>query len=151
MSEDARRARWPLIALLAAVGLVVVIALVAVLVRGGNPVAFAENTPEGVVQRYSQAVIDGDQQTALTYVVPEVASSCEHTGTSEDVRVTLLKTQEHDTGATVEVRIASLSNGGWFGASEYSNDDSFQLVKPGDTWLIQSAPWQLAVCIGLQK
>jgi hypothetical protein len=139
------------VALTAAVGLVVAIALVAVLVRGGNPVAFAENTPEGVVQRYSQAVIDGDEQTALTYVVPEVASACEHTGTSEDVRVTLLKTQEQDTGATVEVRMTSLSSGGPFGTSEYSSDDSFRLVKSGDTWLIQSAPWQLAVCFGLQK
>jgi hypothetical protein len=138
-------------ALIAAVGLVVVIALVAVLVRGGNPAAFAENTPEGVVQRYSQAVIDGDQQRALTYVVPEVASSCEHTGTSEDVRVTLLKTQEHDKDATVDVQVTTLTHGGLFGTEEYSNEDSFRLVKSGDSWLIESAPWQVAVCSGLQR
>jgi hypothetical protein len=151
MSEDARHPRRALVALIAAVGLVVVIALVAVLVRGGNPVTFGENTPEGVVQRYSQAVIDGDDNTALTYVVPDVASSCDHTGTGEDVRITLLKTQVHDTDATVDVQVTTLTHGGLFGTEEFSNEDSFRLVKSGDSWLIASAPWQVAVCSGLQK
>ena len=60
MSEDARRPRWALVALLAGVGLVVVIALVAVFARGG-PTQYDADTPEGVVQRYSQAVVDGDE------------------------------------------------------------------------------------------
>ena len=52
------------------------IALIAVFARGGAAPRDAADTPEGVVQRYSQAVIDGDAQTALTYVVPEVADAC---------------------------------------------------------------------------
>jgi hypothetical protein len=57
MTEDARRSRWPIVALLAGIAAVVLIALVAVLARG--PAQYDPGTPEGVVQRYSQAVIDG--------------------------------------------------------------------------------------------
>ena len=60
MSDDDRRSRSTLIALIAGVVLVVVlIALIAVFARGG-PTQFDADTPEGVVQRYSQAVVDGD-------------------------------------------------------------------------------------------
>ncbi|GAA1968156.1 hypothetical protein [Microbacterium deminutum] len=149
MSEDARRPRWALIVLLAGVGLVVVIALIAVFAHGA-PAQFAADTPEGVVQRYSQAVVAGDVDTALTYVVPDVAGSCEQTGTSGDIRVTLVKTVEHDTTANVDVQVVTVSGSGPLGTNEYASDEVFRLVKHGDTWLVESAPWQLAVCYGLQ-
>ncbi len=75
MSDIDRRSRLTLAALIGGVVLVVVIALIAVFARGGAA-PLDPATPEGVVQRYSQAVVDGDTQTALTYVVPEVADAC---------------------------------------------------------------------------
>jgi hypothetical protein len=150
MSDDARRPRWALIALIAAVALVVVIALVAVFLRG-NPVQYAEDTPEGVVQRYSQAVVDGDLDTALTYVVAEVADTCDRIETPDQMRVTLVKTTQTGDGAQVDVRITTVYDSGPLGTNEYSSDGTFRLVTSGDSWLIESAPWELAVCSEMQR
>lgn len=148
MSEEARRPRWALIALLAGVGLVVVIALIAVFARGG-PAEFPADTPEGVVQRYSQAVIDGDTATALTFLVPEVADSCTRVpARSEDYRLTLLETTEREDTARVDVLIATVYESGPLGTSEYEYEEAFDLVKDGDTWLIDAAPWELTICEG---
>ncbi|GAA1995243.1 hypothetical protein [Microbacterium pumilum] len=149
MSDDARRPRWALVFLLAAVGVVVVIALVAVFTRGA-PTQYAADTPEGVVQRYSQAVVDDDTAAALEYVVPEIADSCEESGIgTDDYRVTLLKTTERDDTARVGVLVTTVYGSGPLGSSEYESEESFDLVKSGDSWLIDRAPWQLAVCYEL--
>lgn len=146
MSEGARRQRWGLIALIGGVCLVVVIALVAVFARGG-PAEFAEDTPVGVVQRYSQAVIDGDADTARTYLVAEVADSCTRVrGGSEDYRMTLVETTEHERSARVDVLIATVYESGPLGTNEFESDESFELVREGDGWLIEVAPWQLTIC-----
>jgi hypothetical protein len=150
MSEDARRPRWALIALLAAIGLVVIIALLAVFLRG-EPAQYPADTPEGVVQRYSQAAVDGDVDTALMYVVDDVADSCEQNVISDDVRVTLVKTSEQATSARVDVRMTTVYQSGPLGTSEYESEGAFRLVKSGDTWLIQSAPFDLAVCFELGR
>jgi hypothetical protein len=146
MSDDAHRARWALIALLAGILVVVVIALVAVFARGG-PTLYDADTPEGVVQRYSQAVIDGDTDAALAYLVPEVAESCLRVPAgSDDYRLSLVETTQHERTARVEVLIATVYGSGPLGASEYEHEDSFELVKDGDDWLIDVAPWELTIC-----
>ena len=148
MSEDARRPRWALVALLAGVGLVVVIALIAVFARGG-PAQFPADTPEGVVQRYSQAVMEGDTDTALTYLVPEVAESCTRVRAgSDDFRLTLLETTEREQTARVDVLIATVYGSGPLGPDEYEYEEAFDLVKDGDAWLIDVAPWELTICEG---
>ncbi len=141
-----KKSRWPLIALLAGVAVVVVIALIAVFARGG-PVEYAEDTPEGVVQRYSQAVIDGDTQTALAHLVPELADDCERQqpGT-DDLRVTLLETTERDDTARVEVIVATVYESGPFGTNEYRSEEIFDLVREGGQWYVDVAPWQLTIC-----
>lgn len=146
MSDSARRSRITLIALVAGVVLVVVIALIAVFTRGG-PQSLDEGTPEGVVQRYSQAVVDGDTETALTYVIPEVADACVSRYVSdEDTRITVLETEERDDSAHVRVLIVTVYGTGPFGADEYEAESAFDLVKVGGDWLVEVAPWRLAVC-----
>lgn len=113
-----RRSRILLLSLVAGIALVVVIAVIAVFVRSA-PVSYDESTPEGVVQRYAQAVVDGDIDTALTYLDPEIAESCEEVPTgTDDVRVTLLETTERDDSARVEVLVATIYGSGPLGASE---------------------------------
>lgn len=146
MSDAARRTRITVIALISGVVLVVVIALIAVFTRGETAELDA-GTPEGVVQRYSQAVVDGDVQTALTYLVPEVAEDCDRVPPgSEDIRLTLLETTERDETARVRVLIVTVYGTGPLGADEYETEDAFDLVKVDDEWLIETSPWQLAVC-----
>ncbi|GAA3214195.1 hypothetical protein [Microbacterium terregens] len=143
---DSRRTRLTLIALAAGIGLVVVIALIAVLARGG-PTQLDAATPEGVVQRYSQAVVDGDVPAALSYLLPEVADSCERVplGT-DDRRVTLVESTVRDDSATVHVLVVTVYGSGPLGASEYESEEVFELVRANGDWLIEMAPWQFAVC-----
>lgn len=143
---QSRRSRFLLISLVGGVALVVVIALIAVFVRSA-PAQYDERTPEGVVQRYAQAVVDGDIDTALTYLVPEIADSCEEVPAgTEDVRVTLLETTEREDSARVEVLVATVYGSGPLGTSEYEYESAFRLVKVGDDWRIRSAPWEFVVC-----
>ena len=144
MSDTDRRSRLTLVALIGGVVLVVVIALIAVFARGGTaPRDLA--TPEGVVQRYSQAVVDGDAQTALTYVVPGVADACVRRFVSdEDARITVLETTERDDTAHVRVLIVTVYGTGPLGADEYEAESSFDLVKVDGDWRVEVAPWRLA-------
>lgn len=147
MSDERAPSRTLLIGLIGGVVLVVVIALIAVFVSGGTT-EFAEDSPEGVVQRYSQAVIDGDIETARTYLVPEIGDECERTGPGQDqLRVTLLESTETADAARVRVIIVTSSGSGPFGTSEYESEERFGLVRSGGSWLIEATPWQLTVCV----
>lgn len=147
MSDAARRTRITLLVLIAGVAIVVVLALVAVFARGGTTQRDAD-TPEGVVQRYAQAVVDGDVPTALDYLVPEVADSCERVPvTAQDLRVTLLEASEREDSARVRVLVVTVYGSGPLGADEYESEEAFDLVRVGGDWLIDTAPWQLAICI----
>jgi hypothetical protein len=146
MSDPARRSRITLIVLAAAVIIVVIVALIAVFARGGAA-PLDPDTPEGVVQRYSQAVVDGDVQTALTYLVPEISESCERVSRNgDDLRITLAETTERGSSARVEVLVVTVYGSGPLGADEYESEEVFDLVRVGGKWLIETAPWQLAVC-----
>ncbi|WP_353810073.1 hypothetical protein [Agromyces sp. SYSU T00194] len=147
--EDAPAPRRPdraLIGIGIAIVVVIVAAVVAVLLRG-EPEQFDETTPEGVVQRYSTAVIDGDTQAAMDLLAPEVVDACERVEPYEDdVRVALVSATDRGDTASVEVTIITSYSGGLFGPDEYRSDGRFSLVRSGDGWLIESAPWELAVC-----
>lgn len=146
MSDTVRRSRIALIALISAIIVVVVIALIAVFARG-SVAPLDPATPEGVVQRYSQAVVDGDTQTALTHVVPEVADACVRRSVSdEDTRITVLESTERDDTAHVRVLIVTVYGTGPLGADEYEAESAFDLVKVDGEWLVEVSPWRLAVC-----
>jgi hypothetical protein len=146
MSEPSRRSRLTLIALASAVGLVVVIALIAVFARGGTTQLDAD-TPEGVVQRYSQAVVDGDIAAALGYVVPEVADACVRRSVHDsDIRITVLETTEREDTAHVRVLIVTVFGTGPLGVDEYESESALDLVKVDGKWLVEVVPWRLAVC-----
>lgn len=139
------RTLWVVIAVVAAL---VVVALIVVFSRGGSP-PLDESTPAGVVQRYTAAVLDGDQEGAKEYLPASVARSCERTdpGTGDDIRATLASTDERDDRATVTVTISQPSGGGIFGPSEYQYDTEFELSREADRWVIDTAPWEFAICV----
>jgi len=146
MGEDGRRSKTLLVALLAGVGLVIVIAIIAVLTRGA-PEPLPAGTPEGVVQRYTQAVVDGDLGTARRYLVSETADSCDPVEqTQGDSRVTLVGTKESGDSARVDVVVTTVTGSGPLGADEYESDATFTLVREGGDWLVSTAPWQFVIC-----
>ena len=136
-----------LVAILAAVAVLVVLSLVLVFTRG-EPAPLDASTPEGVVQRYSAAVIDGDEATAATYLTEAARKNCYQTEypVTEDLRVVLVSTTVREDTADVKVSLVASTDGGPFGPSEYSYDDVFDLAKVDGRWLIDTAPWQLTIC-----
>lgn len=138
-----------LIVILSVIGVLVVVALVAVFSRG-EPKVLDASTPAGVVQRYAAAVIAGDEATAVTYLAPDLRARCEKfTNTSVDnVRITLVSTTERTESADVKVSLATSSDqGGPFGtSSEYATEEVFDLVKVDGKWFISTTPWSLTVC-----
>ncbi|MET0933046.1 MAG: hypothetical protein ABWX56_04995 [Mycetocola sp.] len=145
-SAPARPARRNLVILLSVIAVLVIVSLIVVFTRGDAEL-LDESTPEGVVQRYSMAVIDGDDDAAVDYLTSAARDQC---GTidntvSDDVRVTLISTNLRDESADVTVQV-STHEGGAFG-SEYSYEEDFRLVRDRGDWLIESAPWSLTVCL----
>ncbi|MBX0300854.1 hypothetical protein K2F54_12800 [Cryobacterium sp. 1639] len=138
-----------LLVVLGALVVLIVVALIVVFTRG-QPAPPDPGTPAGVVQRYSTAVLAGDEELAATYLSPGALADCDGNSSflSEDLRVTLRGTTERDTTADVRVTLVTSSGGGLFGPSEYQSDDSFDLVRVDGDWLIDQAPWQLTVCPG---
>ena len=92
-----------------------------------------ESTPAGVVQRYSTAVIAGDESAAAAYLTEDVRADCnqlEHFG-GTNITVTLVSTKERSDSADVAVSIVSSVGNGPFGAPESQYEDVFGLVLRG--------------------
>ena len=147
MDAPAKQPDRTLLVILGVIAALVVAALVVVFTRG-EPEALDESTPEGVVQRYSAAVIDGDELAAREYLVPELADDCRpvDNGPVDGIRVTLVSTTERDESADVDVLVITSFDGGPFGSSEYEEEGTFDLVAADGGWQIESAPWRLTVC-----
>lgn len=148
--QPAAGSRTPLI-LLGSILLLVVVALVVVLTRG--PATLTDpGSPEGVVQSYVTALLAGDKESAAGLLSSEATSEC-HANAFLDaglddgnLRVGLVATTISGTNATVKVTISETMGNGPFGLGQSNYQDSFTLLKSGDTWLISAAPWPLLAC-----
>lgn len=146
MSKHAPRSRILSIVVLAVIGAVIVAAVIAVLVRSGTA-SYDAGTPEGVVQRYAQAVSEGDTGTALEYLAPEIADSCDQAAIdTNELRMSLIETIDHGDAAQVRVMVTTIYGSGPFGPSEFQSEDVFSLVREGGGWRIQTTPWQFTIC-----
>lgn len=147
MDAAAGRPNRILIIILAIIAVLVVAALAVVFSRG-EPALLDGSTPQGVVQRYSAAVLDGDESAAMAFLTETARTQCVdfERASTENLRVTLVSTTERTSSADVRVLIVVSNGGGPFGNSEYETEDVFDLVKMDGKWLIDSSPWQLRVC-----
>ena len=136
-----------LLAILVVVGLLVVIALVVVLVRSGARESLDPSTPEGVVQRYAQAVIDGDEATAGEYL-SSLPEECEYYEPYDrgNLRLTFQSTDVSGDTAIVRVSVSTSYGGDPFSNNEYSSDAQFTLVAAGQKWLIEQTPYEFISC-----
>ncbi len=135
-----------LLVIAAVIAALVVVALIVVFTRGA-PVTRDASTPEGVVQRYAAAVIAGDEDEALTYLVPEAADCRPYDpGIVGQMRVTLSSTVERENSADVGVLITQSYENGPFGGSGFEESGTFELERTPDGWRIENAPWPLTIC-----
>ena len=148
MSAASEKPDRTVVVLLSVIGALVVIALIVVFAGGGEPQQLDADTPEGVVQAYSAAVIDGDEQAAGEHLTEQAFPDCTDfdRGPTDNIRVTLVSTTERAESADVKVSIVTTYGSGPFGADEYETAGVFDLVTVDGTWLIEDAPFELAIC-----
>lgn len=149
MSESPRsdRTLWVVVGI---VGALVVIALAVVLTRP-TAESLDPDSPDGVVQRYSAAYLDGDSATALEYLTSETRANCEPFPfvSAPDTRVLRDMTVVTGDRATVAVTI-SQGDRGLFGGS-YEYEERFELEREGGEWRIRTAPWAFHLCEGVRR
>ncbi|SEN85103.1 hypothetical protein E3O25_08810 [Cryobacterium sp. TMT1-3] len=136
-----------LILILSIIGVLVLVSLVVVFTRGA-PETLDPTTPEGVVQAYSAAVIDGDEAAVAAFLTEDAAVGCSQgeRGPTDNLRVVLVSTTVRPDSADVIVSLVTSYDDGPFGASEYEFESNFDLVRVDGDWLIAQAPWELTIC-----
>ena len=140
MSAESR-GRWWVGA--GAVGIVAVLAFIAL---AREPVLLDVGTPEGVVQRYLQAVSDDDYQVAFGYLDPDYYEGCDSTALarsapdepfSASIEAGESVSPDHP---LVPVTLQFGTGGGPFG-SGWTTYEQFELVNVNGSWLITNEAW----------
>lgn len=131
------------------VGLVLVLAVAAAVVAANRPTPSVEpGSPEAVVQDFLTAVVEGDEEAALSYLDPDLncdERSLEHVR-DEQARVALLESEVDGDEARVVVSISQGSSGP-FETGEYSREETYRLLRTGDGWRItDDVSWPLYGC-----
>lgn len=134
-----------------------ILALVVVLIGAlvfvasqGRDARFESGSPEATVQSYLKAMVDRDNDRALTYFDPETkcdASDLDRQYLSPDLTVDLLDSKVTGERAQVKIRIRYASDdlfGGW------SEDHSIGLSRVNGMWKITGVPWPLYECDGVK-
>lgn len=121
----------------------------AVLATTRSEPEFDPNLPEGAVQGYLRAVFDEDEDRALTYLA--AGTECDRDDfrgavTSDSARVVLRGAEVDGDEATVVVEIVYTGGQGPFDTYEWSEEQTFELERKGDRWVLVGEPWPLYFC-----
>lgn len=151
-NDSAEQRNLPLLITMGAVGLLVLISLIVIFTRGAAP-AVDPASPEGVTQRFAQAVIDDDHAAAQALLAPPLSNEC--TPVSPDVdrgmTVSLVRSDVNGDKATVFVDFIVSESGGLFGPNDYVARDTFNLERVDGVWGIVSPPWRMVICEEMWK
>ena len=140
-SPNTRAILWAGIAVLA----LVVIAFASTFMRAPQ---LDPDTPEGVVQRYLQAAVEGRRTEARSYLSDRLQRECERglpRYVSRDAyRIELMAAIVEGTTAEVEVMVAEQDAGVFDGYYEFPA--FYSLVSTGDGWRITDQDWPWRAC-----
>ncbi|GMQ94852.1 MAG: hypothetical protein BMS9Abin12_2362 [Acidimicrobiia bacterium] len=128
-----------------AVALLIVVAVVLAL---RPPEEFDPGTPEGAAQGYYQAILDGDEDLASTYMTEELRASCNgrfwYYEDGEDARIVITRSEGNGSDAELDVTIEVSYGEGPFGGS-YDQNETLVLEHRGNRWLISEPTWPMDV------
>lgn len=131
----------------------ILLAAAAALLSASKPkVQYSVNSPEGVVQRYLEAVIDGRNERAAEFFASN--SSCgaadiDRSWIPESLRINLAESDIEGNQAFIELAI-DISSGGPFD-DYYTETHNFRLIRESEGWRILGIPWPLYNCEELGK
>ena len=135
MDEDRKLPVWALPVL----GVIVVVALVMVGLNRA-PAEFDPDSPEGTVQLYIEALVEGDFDTASSLWAQQGCLPESGVPTmSTNVAAALLGVEVNDSEGTVRVRLSETSNDSLVGI--YEHEEWFYMVREDDQWRIQQPSW----------
>lgn len=142
MNGDNRSLIW------AGVGLGVLLLAATAVVLGADSVTDLDpDSPEGVVQRYVNALIEGDEQAALALKAVS-DDGCFGEPDPKDFRLTLSDVEVNGSRATVEVGIARSGGDPPFDQYSYVRDEQFELIQVGSDWRVAETPFDFRICEG---
>jgi len=123
----------------------VVLIGVAIVVAVQPPQEFDPGTPEGTAQAYYQAILDGDEDLALSYVDEDLVADCSihelRYVTPDNARVVIEKTEIDGNNASVDVVITETWGEGPFGGGSDTFDETLFMTRSNDAWMISRMPW----------
>jgi hypothetical protein len=134
---------------LALVALLTIAALVFIASRS-DTAKFEIGSPEATVQSFLQAMVDRDNDLALSFLEPTTkcdSSDLDRQYISPDLTVDLLDSSVTGERAQVKIR-TRYSNDDLFGG--WSEDHSISLSWVEGSWRISGTPWPLYQCDGVK-
>ncbi|MGB5951997.1 MAG: hypothetical protein WBG57_05685 [Ornithinimicrobium sp.] len=140
-----KRPQWVLAGFVA---VVILVAVVAVVLRGGQRSEdFDVSTPEGTVQAFLRDVFDNDLDQAATYLDPDGACTLEDLQNDyypDAARVVLVDTDTTDAQAQVEVEVVYPTEP--LDTDAYTERQTYRLASTADGWVLTGTPWPLFTC-----
>ena len=123
----------------------VVLIAVAIVVAIQPPETFDPGTPEGTAQAYYQAILDGDEDLALSYLDEDLMASCPTQDlryfTPDNARVVIERTEIDGDEARVDVVVTETWGEGPFGGGSDVFDETLIMTQDDDVWVITRIPW----------
>jgi hypothetical protein len=154
--------RW-LIAISAIVLALILLSIVIALIRPAtDSVVLPADAPEGVVQRYIQALQAPDFALARSYYSTRLQGTCTVDEITEQTRwirneessrrIELVETTMMSDGRTqVRARVTDVTVSPPFGVNEYSHDEWYILVREGGGWRLDAPGWPVTYCRGFNE
>lgn len=136
----------PNLVLAVVAGLVVLLAVVAGVMAGTRePPNLDPSTPDGTAQLLALAVIEGDDEEAVTYLDPALGCTTPLPEVYRPTRMSLAVVDTTIKGdrATVVLNVTE-SSGGLL--SSYDHREVIELKADGDRWLATGHPWPIYSC-----
>ena len=115
-------------------------------------VKYSASSPEGVVQMYLTAIIEGKNDQAASYFAPDStcdASDIDRAYVSETLRVNLVSTSVDGESAYVKIDANTGASGPF--DDGYTESHTYRLSKESGRWLIEGIPWPLWDCGTVNK
>jgi hypothetical protein len=145
----ASRANRTLAVVILVVAVIAVIGVVAgVLTSTRDVPTYDRGTPEGVVQAYLTAVVDGDHDAAVAFLAqdsPCTVDDLDRAFVPDGVRIVLRDTRSDGDTAQVGVDVA-MPSGGPLGSTEFTEQHTFRLRQSDGDWRITGRPWPMYDC-----
>ena len=132
------------------VGSVAVLAVIAAVVAATRPPPTLDPaTPDGAVQIYLRAMLEGDTETATARL--SSSTGCDEGDVASafvtnSARIVLVDSTVDGATAIVTVEIIESSGSGPFEGSEFSHEERFTLRNEEGSWLLVDEPWPLYFC-----